>query len=296
MLSINNTTQEIDSKIISDKQTLITQTTTSTKPPVLSLEDLTMGINKSVVDDANNNPIFKLNSKATTEYITSLHNKLHELQNENEELKINFIQVSEMIQKEREDNENKEKLYLSRVEILEKEKMRHLEQNAIDKENLEIMLENAKKENEKISLRLKELVKENEKLRNENFALNVKIIELNKIEYENQNLKEKIKTNHPPINNFDKTSKPKINKIKTYTKNRSNSKPTTPTRIKKYNSTSNSYQPTIYQKVTIKTTPQKAQINSSNETTLMTAYQNCLSKLNVSANKYLLYNSLGNAL
>ena len=40
--------------------------------------------------------------------------------------------------------------------ILEKEKMRHLEQNALDKENLEILLENAKKENEKISMRLKE--------------------------------------------------------------------------------------------------------------------------------------------
>ena len=72
MLSINNTTQDIDSKIISDKQTLINQTTTSTKPPVLSLEDLTMNINKSAVDDINNNPILKLNSKATTEYITSL--------------------------------------------------------------------------------------------------------------------------------------------------------------------------------------------------------------------------------
>ena len=85
MLSINNTTQDIDSKIISDKQTLINQTSTSTKPPVLSLEDLTMNINKSAVDDINNNPILKLNSKATTEYITSLHNKLHELQNENGE-------------------------------------------------------------------------------------------------------------------------------------------------------------------------------------------------------------------
>lgn len=299
MLSINNTTQDIDSKIISDKQTLINQTTTSTKPPVLSLEDLTMNINKSAVDDINNNPILKLNSKATTEYITSLHNKLHELQNENEELKINFIQVSEMVQKEREDNVKKEKFYLSRVEILEKEKMRHLEQNALDKENLEILLENAKKENEKISMRLKELVKENETLRNENFSLNVKIIELNKIEYENQNLKEKIKNNQIR-NNFDKTTKinsnVKINKIKTYTKNRSNSKPTTPTRIKKYNSTSNAYQPTIYQKVTINRTPQKTQINSLNESTLMTAYKNCLSKLNVSTNNYLSYNSLGNVL
>ena len=177
--------------------------------------------------------------------------------------------------------------------------MRHLEQNALDKENLEILLENAKKENEKISMRLKELVKENETLRNENFSLNVKIIELNKIEYENQNLKEKIKTNQIR-NNFDKTTKinsnVKINKIKTYTKNRSNSKPTTPTRIKKYNSTTNAYQPTIYQKVTINPTPQKTQINSLNESTLMTAYQNCLSKLNVSTNNYLLYNSLENVL
>ena len=102
------------------------------------------------------------------------------------------------------------------------------------------------------------------------------------------------------IDNFDKTTKinsnVKINKIITYTKNRSNSKPTTPTRIKKYNSTSNAYQPTIYQKVTINRTPQKKQINSLNESTLMTAYKNCLSKLNVSTNNYLSYNSLGNVL
>ena len=44
-----------------------------------------------------------------------------------------------------------------------------------------------------MNLRIKELIEENEKLKNNNFNLNIQIVELNKLNFENEQLKEQIK-------------------------------------------------------------------------------------------------------
>lgn len=294
MLSSNNITQEQDSKITYEAKVTQNQTASSIRSPTLSIDDLTMNNKTNSAEE----PISKLNSKSINEYISSLHKELHELRNENEELKVNFVQVSELFEKEKIENEKKEKLYQTQIEILEKEKQRHLEQNAIDKENLEIILDNEKKENDKLRQRIKELSMDNEKLRGDNFNLNVKIIELNKIEYENTNLKSRIKQ-HLELNaNSSKKAKNSnhiINKQKTYTKKITKSPSLTPTKIKKSRSdispnkakeaskTNFAYHPSQYKKITQINTMQKS---PSPNQTLITAYYNYKEKINVS-NLYL---------
>ena len=147
-----------------------------------------------------NNPINKLNSKTATDYLKSLHDKLHILEEENDELKKNIFQLNEDINKEKLNNYNEKKALQNQIlilnnnlEMIEKEKQKHISQNIIVKENYEGILENIKNENKKINKRLKELINENERLKTENFNLSNKIFEFSKISYENIQLKEKIK-------------------------------------------------------------------------------------------------------
>ena len=147
-----------------------------------------------------NNPINKLNSKTASDYLKSLHDKLHILEEENDELKKNIFQLNEDINKEKLNNYNEKKALQNQIlilnnnlEMIEKEKQKHISQNIIVKENYEGILENIKNENKKINKRLKELINENERLKTENFNLSNKIFEFSKISYENIQLKEKIK-------------------------------------------------------------------------------------------------------
>ena len=283
---------EQDSKITYEAKVTQNQTASSIRSPTLSIDDLTMNNKTNAIEE----PVSKLNSKSINEYISSLHKELHELRNENDELKVNFVQVSELLEKEKVENEKKEKLYQTQIEILEKEKQRHLEQNAIDKENLEILLDNEKKENDKLRQRIKELSNDNEKLRGENFNLNVRIIELNKIEYENTNLKSRIKE-QLELNSSKKAKNSNhiINKQKTYTKKITKSPSLTPTKIKKSRSdispikinkskeaskTNFTYHPSQYKKIT--QTNNNIQKSSSPNHTLINAYYNYIEKINVS--------------
>ena len=82
---------------------------------ILTYEDLNNTLLK-------NNPIDKLNSKSASEYLNSLHLKLRNLINENEQLKINFIQVSEILEKEREENNKKKNILNSNFKKKKKKK------------------------------------------------------------------------------------------------------------------------------------------------------------------------------
>lgn len=146
----------------------------------------------------------KLNSNAITTYVNSLNKMIHNLNIENEELKLNFVQVSEMLQNEREANklalakqhsqyQADIKLLQTNNEILQKEKQRHLDQNSIENEQYEIQITNYKLENEQLNSRIKKIIDENELLRKENFDTNMRLMETNKLKYENDSLKEEIK-------------------------------------------------------------------------------------------------------
>ena len=190
----NNTTSKINiSKLTQNPNNTYINTTyhsniQSPSKEVFSFEDLNLN---NIVPK--NNPIEKLNSKSASEYLNSLHLKMRELTNENQELKFNFIQVNEILEKEKSDFNKKINILNSSIEILEKEKAKHIQQNIIEKENYENIIQSLKNENNKMSLRIKELIEENEKLKNNNFNLNIQIIELNKLNYENSQLKEQIK-------------------------------------------------------------------------------------------------------
>jgi hypothetical protein len=145
-----------------------------------------------------------LNSNAASNYLKSLQEKTKFLSQENEELKKNFVEVSEMLEQERSDyqkkllneinkttelekglkseissleNENKSlvdevnelrrKLSLlnSNLSILESEKGRHLEQNAVEKENLQNEISGLYQENDDFKKRINSLSNENEILR-----------------------------------------------------------------------------------------------------------------------------------
>ena len=190
----NNTTSKINiSKLTQNPNNTYINTTShsniqSPSKEIFTFDDLNLN---NIVPK--NNPIEKLNSKSASEYLNSLHLKMRELTNENQELKFNFIQVNEILEKEKSDFNKKINILNSSIEILEKEKAKHIQQNIIEKENYENIIQSLKNENNKMSLRIKELIEENEKLKNNNFNLNIQIIELNKLNYENSQLKEQIK-------------------------------------------------------------------------------------------------------
>jgi hypothetical protein len=153
---------------------------------------------------ANSNTQPNTNSKAANNYLKSLQEKTKILTQENEELKKNFVEVSEILEQERAEyqkkllneinkttelekglkseiaileNENKGlvdeinelrrnlSLLNSNLSILEREKSRHLEQNAVEKENLHNEISSLNQENEENKNFINSLNNENELLR-----------------------------------------------------------------------------------------------------------------------------------
>ena len=132
-------------------------------------------LNLNLNDNNNNSPEYlleKLNSKSINEYINSLLYEIKKLNLENEELKLNFVQVSELREKETQNYKYNINILRSNMEILEQDKQRHINQNIIEKENLENQIEILTKENNILNQRIKEIIEQNE-------ILNKQILEIN---------------------------------------------------------------------------------------------------------------------
>lgn len=147
--------------------------------PKISMNDLT--------NNSSNNELLekieKLNSNSINEYINSLLRDIRELKNENQELKINFVQVSELREREIKNYEKEINVLKSNIEILEQEKKRHITQNIIEKEALENQINIINNENELLCKRIKEVTDKNEELQKINFDLNLKIMNKNKRDF-----------------------------------------------------------------------------------------------------------------
>ena len=129
----------------------------------LSMNEL--NINSNVNNNNNNNPneiLEKLNSNSINDYINSLLLEIKKLNKENEELKINFVQVSELREKDNQNYNYKINILKSNIEILEQDKQRHINQNIIEKENLENNIQILIEENKMLNKRIKEIIDQNE--------------------------------------------------------------------------------------------------------------------------------------
>ena len=135
----------------------------------LSINELNI---KSNIDNPNG-LLEKINSKSINDYINSLLMEIQKLNRENEELKLNFVQVSELREKEMQNYNNKINILKSNIEILEQNKQRHINQNIIEKENLENQIQILIKENNVLNKRIKEIIEQNEKFKKQIFDLNV---------------------------------------------------------------------------------------------------------------------------
>jgi hypothetical protein len=181
--------------------------------------------NQKIYNESTQNNFFT-NSNAANNYLKSLQEKNRILNLENEDLKKSFIELSELLEKERSDfhkklvteinkandiernlknelnsleNENKllveesndlrMKLSLleSNVSILENEKSRHLEQNAVEKDNLQNQIESLYREIKETKNRFDLTLEENENFR---IKLSKKNEENSNLEKAIQNLKE----------------------------------------------------------------------------------------------------------
>ena len=124
----------------------------------------------------NNSPpnylLEQLNSKSINDYINSLLFEIKKLNIENEELKLNFVQVSELREKETQNYKYNLNVLKSNIEILEQDKQRHINQNIIEKENLENQVQILTKENNILNQRIREIIEQNE-------ILNKQILEIN---------------------------------------------------------------------------------------------------------------------
>ena len=175
------------------------------------------------------NMLEQLNSNSINEYINSLLNEIKNLNEENEELKKNFVQVSELREKDIANFNYKINILKSNVEILEQDKQKHINQNIIEKENLENQIQILTQENNMLNQRIKEIIEQNEILKKQNFELNVLNFGKNKTKFkivEDKNVKE-IKNNkfikeknysnnntrQKNNNNFNSKIKNKPNKI-----------------------------------------------------------------------------------
>ena len=124
----------------------------------------------------NNSPpnylLEQLNSKPINDHINSLLFEIKKLNIENEELKLNFVQVSELREKETQNYKYNLNVLKSNIEILEQDKQRHINQNIIEKENLENQVQILTKENNILNQRIREIIEQNE-------ILNKQILEIN---------------------------------------------------------------------------------------------------------------------
>ena len=178
-----------------------------------------------------NNPqkmIEQLNSNSINEYINSLLMKIKNLDEENEELKKNFVQVSELREKEMIDYNYKINILKSNIEILEQDKQKHINQNIIEKENLENQIQILTQENNMLNKRIKEIIEQNEILKKQIFDLNVANFGKNKKSLKiggDKNLKE-IKSNNKSQkgNNFSNNNikQKNINNFNYKIKNKTN--------------------------------------------------------------------------
>ena len=149
----------------------------------------------------NNSPpnylLEQLNSKSINDYINSLLFEIKKLNIENEELKLNFVQVSELREKETQNYKYNLNVLKSNIEILEQDKQRHINQNIIEKENLENQVQILTKENNILNQRIREIIEQNE-------ILNKQILEINML-YFGKN--KKIKNTKELKNNVIKNTK-----------------------------------------------------------------------------------------
>ena len=143
-----------------------------------------------------NLPISNNNNNNNEIYIRELENKINELQTKNEELQKNFMQLSELLEKERKQHqseiinyrsENEQKfikdnskllkelnelkfqnsLNLTNLNILTSEKERHLEQNLINKDYYEKQIKDLTEENNELKNEIKENTKNFQNLINQ---------------------------------------------------------------------------------------------------------------------------------
>ena len=127
--------------------------------------------------------------------------EIKKLNEENEELKLNFEKVSELREKENQNYNYKINILKSNIEILEQDKQRHINQNIIEKENLENNIQILMQENNILNKRIKEIIAQNEVLKKQVFDLNVLNFEKNKKNYKNKNKNEDINKNRNNTHN-----------------------------------------------------------------------------------------------
>ena len=154
-------------------------------------------------EKAPNDLLEKINSKSINEYINSLLYEIKKLNLENEELKINFVQVSELREKETQNYKYNLNVLRSNLEILEQDKQRHINQNIIEKENLENQVQILMKENNILNQRIKQIVEQNEILNKQIFELNIINFRKNKKMKNSKENKNKINKNTKIITNTD---------------------------------------------------------------------------------------------
>ena len=109
-----------------------------------------------------NNILEQLNSNSINDYINSLLFEIKNLNEENLELKKNFVQVSELREKENQNFNYKINILKTNIEILEQDKQKHINQNIIEKENLENQIQILTQENNMLNKRIKEIIEQNE--------------------------------------------------------------------------------------------------------------------------------------
>ena len=142
----------------------------------------------------------KINSKSINDYVNSLLFEIKKLNQENEELKLNFVQVSELREKESQTFKYNLNVLKSNIEILEQEKQRHINQNIIEKENLENQIQILMKENNILNQRIKQVIEQNELLNKQIFDLNITNFGKNKKFINQKENKNKINKNNRVMN------------------------------------------------------------------------------------------------
>ena len=212
-------------------------------PKTMSLSELDEYINKNrsrMMTETNNENENKQNQFASNlnetskqrEYVKELEAKVENLYNENEELKNNFQKLSQILEKERiefnnrlqeilrsqemkfmEDNKSllkqiddlklENSISKTNLTILNSEKERHIEQNAIDKEYYEGQIKNLIKENEELKQEMKvkvsnfsSVIKEQEKSLENEYKIQLKSYKeiINRNEKEKKDLIKKYET------------------------------------------------------------------------------------------------------
>ena len=194
---------------------------------------------QSTINNSENNNL-NTNSKAINDYIKSLQEKIKFLENENEELKKNYFQISARYDTERTLNLNKTNsnnnenelikknsefqiqlnLCQKNISMLEIEKNRHLEQNAIDKENFMNEIEKLKNINNELNEKYNNKCEEFDKIRaqyeNERNEMIESLTSLREIIFQKDN------ENNNVINQYEKIIQEKNKKIENLIKKNNN--------------------------------------------------------------------------